>query len=219
MILSLALVWTMGVATAIAVAITNLEFTAADLRRLMSKERDGEIVRCLSALALVLGYHSRTQVAEQSRMDRQTLCDWVHRYNAGGIAALASGKSTGRAPKLNAAQMAELYELVIKGPDPEINGVVRWRCVDLRVRIAPRFSVDVLERTVAKWLRRLRLTRLQPRPFHPKQDVAAQEEFKKRMARPVCKRFPRRDLSSLRQRIRPVGIGPAKMEIRASRSS
>jgi hypothetical protein len=39
--------------------------------------------------------------------------------------------------------------------------------------------VDVPERTVAKWLRRLRLTRLQPRPFHPKQDVAAQEEFKK----------------------------------------
>jgi transposase len=182
MILYLPLVWTMGVAMAIAVAITNLEFTAADLRRLMSKERDGEIVRRLSALALVLEGHSRTHAAEQSGMDRQTLCDWVHRYNAGGVAALASGKSTGRAPKLNAAQMAELYELVIKGPDPEIDGVVRWRCVDLRAQIARRFSVDVPERTVAKWLRRLRLTRLQPRPFHPKQDVAAQEEFKKNLA-------------------------------------
>jgi transposase len=94
-------------------------------------------------------------------MDRQTLRGWVHRYNEGGVAALASGKSTGRRPKLDAAQMAQLYDLVIKGPDPEIDGVVRWRCVDLRAQIAHCFSVDVPERTVAKWLRRLRLTRLQ----------------------------------------------------------
>jgi transposase len=115
-------------------------------------------------------------------MDRQTLRDWVHRYNAGGVEGLVSGKSTGRLPKLDAAQMAQLYDLVVKGPDPEIDGVVRWRCVDLRAQIARRFSVDVPERTVAKWLRRLRLTRLQPRPFHPKQDLAAQETFKKTFA-------------------------------------
>ena len=71
-----------------AVAITNLEYTAADLRRLMSKERDGEVVRRLSALALVLEGHSRTAAAAQSGMDRQTLCDWVHRYNEGGVAAI-----------------------------------------------------------------------------------------------------------------------------------
>jgi transposase len=171
----------MGANMAVGVAITNLDYTAADLRRLMSKERDGEVVRRLSALALVLEGHSRSVAAAQSGMDRQTLRDWVHRYNEGGIAALASGKSTGRRPKLNAAEMAELYDLVVKGPDPEIDGVVRWRCVDLRAQIAKHFSVDVPERTVAKWLRRLRLTR-QPRPFHPKQDLAAQEEFKKNLA-------------------------------------
>jgi transposase len=71
-----------------AVAITNLEYTAADLRRLMSKERDGEVVRRLSALALVLEGHSRTAAAAQSGMDRQTLCDWVHRYNEGGVVDL-----------------------------------------------------------------------------------------------------------------------------------
>jgi hypothetical protein len=40
---------------------------------------------------------------------------------------------------------------------------------------------------MAKWLRQLELTRLQPRLFHPKKDTVAQEAFKKRMARPVCK--------------------------------
>ena len=71
-----------------AVAITNLDDTAADLRRLMSKEREGEVVRRLCALALVLEGHSRTAAAAQSGMDRQTLCDWVHRYNEGGVAAI-----------------------------------------------------------------------------------------------------------------------------------
>jgi transposase len=166
----------------VAVAITNSDYTAADLRRLMSRERDGEVVRRLSALALVLEGHSRTLAAEQSGMDRQTLRDWVHRYNEGSVAALASGKSTDRTTQLNASQMAELYELVVKDPDPEIDGVMRWRCVDPQAQIAHRFSVDVPERTVAKWLRRLRLTRLQPRPYHPKQDLAAQEDLKKTSA-------------------------------------
>jgi hypothetical protein len=91
--------------------------------------------------------------------------------------------------------------------------------VDLREEVSRRFSVSVPERTIGKWLRKLGLTRLQPRPYHPRKDIAAQEAFKKRMARPVCKRFQQSDLSSLRQRIRPVGIALAKMEIRASRSS
>jgi hypothetical protein len=61
----------------------------------------------------------------------------------------------------------------------EKHGVVRWRCVDLRAEVARRFCVDVTEGTVGKWLRKLNLTRLQPRPFHPKKDAVAQETFKK----------------------------------------
>lgn len=41
---------------------------------------------------------------------------------------------------------------------------------------------------------------------------------RQRMARPVCKRLLRSDLSSLHQRIRSQGSTLAKMEIRASRS-
>jgi transposase len=44
------------------------------------------------------------------------------------------------------------------------------------------FCVKVHKRTIAKWLRQLELTRLQPRPFHPKKDGAAQEAFKKTSA-------------------------------------
>jgi transposase len=112
-------------------------------------------------------------------MDRQTLSDWVHRYNAAGIEGLKSRKSPGREPFLTSAQKAELRDLVVQGPDPAVHKVVRWRCVDLRVEATRRFSVTVPERTIGKWLRKLELTRLQPRPYHPKKDVAAQEAFKK----------------------------------------
>jgi len=78
---------------------------------------------------------------------------------------------------LSDTQMAELKALVIKGPDLETNRVVRWRCVDLRDEVARRFAVTVTERTIGKWLGKLGLTRLQPRPFHPKKDAAAQEVF------------------------------------------
>ena len=65
--------------------------------------------------------------------------------------------------------MAELRELVVAGPDPETHKVVRWRCVDLRAEVARRYAVSVPERTIGKWLRKLKLTRLQPRPPPPQE--------------------------------------------------
>ena len=112
-------------------------------------------------------------------MDRQTLRDWVIRYNALGIAGLLSRHGGGRKAVLSEAQMAELLALVIKGPDPERDRVVRWRCVDLRDEVERRFDVRVHENTIGAWLRQMKLTRLQPRPFHPRKDPAAQEAFKK----------------------------------------
>ena len=50
-------------------------------------------------------------------MTRQTLRDWVHRYNAEGVAGLRSALAVG--PRRSDAQMAELKEIVIKGPDPQ----------------------------------------------------------------------------------------------------
>jgi transposase len=160
-------------------AITRTEHTAADLRVFASKSRDGAQVRRLLALAFILEGASRAEAAARSGMDRQTLRDWVHRYNADGIAGLRSGHGPGKPPSLNDAQMAELKVAVLKGPDPETHGVVRWRCVDLRAEVASRFTIEVTERTIGKWLRKLGLTRLQPRPFHPKKDAAAQASFKK----------------------------------------
>lgn len=161
-----------------AVVITNLEHSAEDLRRLASRERDGEVVRRLLAIALSLEGFSRTDAARRAGMERQTLRDWVHRYNESGVAGLRSKVALGPEPKLTAVQMAELRALVVAGPDPATDNIVRWRCADLRDQVARRFSVEVHERTIGKWLRQLGLTRLQPRPYHPRKDAEAQAAFK-----------------------------------------
>jgi transposase len=162
-----------------AIEITRSDHSAAELRELAAKTQDGAVVRRLLGMALLLEDRPRGEAATATGMGRQILCDWVHRYNAAGVVGLMTGTRSGRPPALNEAQMAELKELVIKGPDPERHKVVRWRCIDLRQEIARRYSVEVDKRTVGKWLRKLRLTRLQPRPYHPRKDAQAQEAFKK----------------------------------------
>jgi transposase len=112
-------------------------------------------------------------------MDRQTLRDWVHRYNAGGIAGLRSDAGGGPEPLLSASQMDELRAIVIKGPDPERHRVVRWRRADLCQEVARRWSVRACEQTVGSWLRQLSMTRLRPRPVHPKKDLETEIAFKK----------------------------------------
>ncbi len=112
-------------------------------------------------------------------MDRQTLRDWVHRYNEQGLQGLANNWGGGRKALLGAPQTERLAELVRQGPDPAEHGVVRWRRVDLARVLQAEFGVSVAERTVGTLLRRLGFRRLSARPQHPRQDLAAQETHKK----------------------------------------
>jgi transposase len=115
-----------------AVAIGRLDMTASALRAAASREKDGAAARRILALALVLDGADRKTAAETCGMDRQTLRDWVHRYNAEGLTGLHDLTPPGPKPKLTAEQQAELAGLVETGPDPARHGVVRWRRVDLR---------------------------------------------------------------------------------------
>jgi transposase len=161
------------------IEITRTELTGSELRAKAVKTSDGTVVRRLLAIALLLDGCSRTEAARLNGMTRQTLRDWVHRYNAEGVAGLSSRTGPGRSPVLTEAQKDELKAIVIDGPDPERHKVVRWRCIDLREEVTERWSVTVCEQTIGKWLRQFGLTRLQPRPYHPKKDPVAEVTFKK----------------------------------------
>src|ERR1700753_25421 len=96
---------------------------------------------------------------------------------------------------------------------------VRCRIIDLCQWLWDEFHLSVAKQTLGRELRAMGYRKLSARPRHHAQAEGAVEDFKKRMARPVGKQVPRSACRSVHQRIRPVGVAPAKMEIRASWSS
>jgi transposase len=159
------------------------DFTAEDLRRLAGKAKDADQARRLLALAAVYDGMSREEAALIGGMDRQTLRDWVHRFNEHGADGLINGTSPGRPPKLSVEQKEELRQLVEAGPDPEKDGVVRWRCVDLKHVLEERFAVDLSEVSLGRVLKQLGFSRISARPRHPAQDAQAIAAFKKTFPR------------------------------------
>jgi transposase len=154
------------------------DYSAGELRRLARISRDVRQSSRLLSLAAVLDGMSRADAARIGGMDRQTLRDWVHRFNAAGPDGLVDQWSPGPTPRLSPEQRAELAAIVEEGPDRAVDGVVRWRRVDLK-HVIKRFGVDYDTRYVGKLLHRLGFSHISARPQHPAQDAHIVEEFKK----------------------------------------
>ena len=153
--------------------------TPVVLRKLAKAESDARVARRILAIANALDGMSREEAAQSAGMDRQTLRDWVIRYNADGIDGLADRPRDGRPPKLDAEEKAELVRIVLAGPDPEVSGLSAFTREDL-VRICKqRFTKSLHVTSMGRILRELELTRQKARPSHPEKDPAAQAAFKK----------------------------------------
>src|ERR671939_1423818 len=153
--------------------------TPAELRAMARRERDGRVSARLLALANALDGMSREGAARAAGMDRQTLRDWVHRYNAEGIAGLRDRPRPGRPCALDEGRQAALKALVLEGPKLERDGCVAWRARDLRQLVERRFGGGYSESGGRRVLRGLDLSWQKARPVHPEADPKAQERFKK----------------------------------------
>ena len=71
-----------------AVEITRRDVSASELRSMATKTASAKQARRVLAIAMVLDGHDRTLAAQAGGMDRQTLRDWAHRYNAEGVDGL-----------------------------------------------------------------------------------------------------------------------------------
>ena len=118
--------------------------TAGDLRTASGRVKDGKVARRMLAIALVLEGISREVAAKICGMDRQTLHDWVHRYNAEGTEGLSNRTGGGMKARLSSDQMEQLSNWVEPGPEPELDGVLWWRRVDQRWsrKFGPAVKVD-----------------------------------------------------------------------------
>ena len=155
------------------------DIEVADLRRSARRERDGRVSARLLAIANALDGMSREAAARAAGMDRQTLRDWVHRFNAEGVEGLRDQPRPGRPPRMTEGQQAAFKALILRGPDPERDGVSAWRVVALCRIAEERFGVAYREGGMLRLVKALDLSWQKTRPSHPKADKAAQERFQR----------------------------------------
>jgi len=155
------------------------DFDASTLRALAKRCMDAKQSRRLLSIAAIYDGMNRGAAAKIGGMDRQILRDWVLRFNNEGPDGLSDRKAPGAKRRLNDVQMKELGIIVETGPDPQVDGVVRWRCCDLADLIEARFGVSYKKRAISYLLKELGFSHISGRPQHPKQDERVIDAFKK----------------------------------------
>jgi len=153
--------------------------TAGEIRRFAKRAKDAAQARRLLAIAAVLDGASREEAAKIGGMDRQTLRDWVIRFNEQGSDGLINIPSPGVPPKLGATHRAFLARIVEEGPIPAVHGVVRWRACDLIMRLHEEFGLSVSDDTIYRALKELGFSHVSARPKAYRQDTEAMQAFKK----------------------------------------
>jgi transposase len=153
--------------------------SAAELRRLARHEPDRRAAMRLLAIANALEGLSRAEAARLAGMERQALRDAVIRYNAEGPEGLHDRPRPGRPEALTPGRQAALKAWVLRGPDPERDGVSAWRPVDIRDHAERAYGVRYSEWGMSRLLKRLGLSRQKARPWHPRGSAAARAAFKK----------------------------------------
>ena len=153
--------------------------TSVVLRKLAKAERDGRVSRRILAVANALDGMNRDEAAKSAGMDRQTLRDWVLRYNEHGVDGLFDRWNGGRPPTFTAEEQAQIVEIVLAGSDPDVSGRSAYTLEDLAGICEQRFSKRMHPWSLGRLLKRLGLSRQKTRPSHPMKDEAAAAAFKK----------------------------------------
>ena len=155
------------------------DLSAEELRRPARREPDRRAAMRLLAIANALEGLSRAEAARLAGMERQALRDAVLRYNAEGPGALHDRPRSGRPEGLTPGQQASLKAWVLRGPDPERDGVSAWRLADICDHVEKVYGVRYSEWGMSCLIERLGLTRQKARPRHPQGSAAERAAFKK----------------------------------------
>ena len=164
------------------------DYEPAQLRRLARRTKNrGQALR-LVAIALALEGAPRAEAAKTGAMDRQTLRDWVIRFNEAGPQGLLDKPKGHARCRLEEGQLAVLKSWMLRGPKPERDGVSAWRIVDAVAFCKEHFSVRYSdsEEGMRRIVRQeLNLSHQKTRPVHPQHDPRRAEAFKKGAALPA----------------------------------
>src|SRR3954451_7925263 len=134
---------------------------------------------------------TRTEAARIGGVTLQIVRDWVVKFNAHGLEGLIDRKPPGQPSRLTHAHRAALMERIDDGPIPAVQGVVRWRLVDLIEWLWEEFRVPISKQTLSREVRALGYRKLTARPRHHAKSEVEVSAFKKSFP-PVWRRSPKR---------------------------
>ncbi len=155
------------------------DLSSTELRGLARAERDGRVARRLLAIANALEGMSRSQAARLAGMDRQTLRDWVIRYNEAGAKGLGDRWGAGRPVAVSEGELAVVKAKILEASCRPGDAAPPLRIVDVADLIAARTGVRYSISGAHRLMRTLDLSYQKTRPSHPKADPAARARFKK----------------------------------------
>lgn len=161
-------------------AIRN-DMTPAELRHWARRAGSPRAAARGFAIAHALEGLRRAEAARLAGMERQALRDAVVRYNAEGLAGLTD-RPKRRASRLSEGQQAALRAMILRGPDPERDGVSAWTRQDIADLIEHHFGHRYHVSSLSKILRELGFSRQKARPAHPRRDPKAQAAWLKKAA-------------------------------------
>jgi transposase len=165
--------------------------TAASLRMWARRTRDPRAASRAYAIANALDGMSRAEAARVAGMERQALRDAVVRYNGEGVDGLSDRPRT-RLSRLTEGQQAALRALILRGPDPQRDGISSWTRADIADLIEAQFGHRYHVSSLSKILRKLGFSRQKTRPHHPNADPKARAAWSKKSAARMS-RHDRRD--------------------------
>ena len=165
------------------------DFSAVEVRAHARRCKDGAQVRRLLAVATILDGGTRSDAALIGGVTRQIVWDWVLRFNADGLAGLATRKAPGPQTILDDGHRRALEEIIEAGPFPAAHGVVRWRIIDLAQWLWDEFKVSISKQTLGHELRTMEYRKLSARPRHHGQRPEDIVVFKK-PSPPVWRKSP-----------------------------
>jgi transposase len=155
------------------------DLTSEQLRRLARRERDPRVGRRLLAIANALDGMSRAMAAKLAGMDRQTLRDWVIRYNAHGVDGLGDRWGAGRPTAVSEGELAAVKAAILQAVCRSGDAKPAFRIVDVAAMIEERTGVRYSVSGAHRLMKTMGLSYQKTRPSHPKADPAARERFKK----------------------------------------
>lgn len=154
-------------------------YSAAELRKFARGQLPPATVKRMLALANAIEGMDRKSAAAAAGLERQALTDAIKRYNTEGLEGLRDRPRSGRPRRLTRTQERELAATIVKGPDPEADGISAYTLDDLCELVETRYKMTYTDRGMSTLIKRLGFSRQKARPHHPERDAAAQAAFKR----------------------------------------